>query len=71
MDTLPGPHLVTAEQISALSVGSIIETNGGESYSVVYHRKPGYWSGSDGGHIYSANGFVIGKTYLVRSGPLK
>jgi hypothetical protein len=70
MDTLPGPQLLTADQINALPVGSIIETVE-SSWSTVYLRKGGHWSGTNGSFCYSGNSFVIGKTYLVRNGPLK
>jgi hypothetical protein len=70
MDTSPGPQLLTADQIDALPVGSIIETVDG-SWSTVYLRRGGHWSDTNGSFVYSGNGFVVGKTYLVRSGPLK
>ena len=70
MDTLPGPHLVTVEQIDSLPKGSLLEVLDGSS-STVYLYKGGYWAGSNGEQAYYGNRFPIGKTYLIRSGPLK
>lgn len=67
---ITGPVLVNADQINALPIGSIVEIVEA-AWSTVYIRKGGHWSGTNGGHIYDGRGFPIGKTYLVRPGPLK
>lgn len=67
MDTLPGPILVDTEQIDSLPSGSILEsTRGG-----VYQKVNGTWYATVGETVYRGSGFPIGKTYLVRSGPLE
>jgi hypothetical protein len=64
---ITGPVLVDAEQIDSLPTGSILEIVRG----AVYQKSNNTWFSTVGENVYRGSGFPIGKTYLVRSGPLK
>jgi hypothetical protein len=70
MDTLPGPFLVSAEQLKALPVKSIVEIVGTSWDDAVFRKGSNAWYGTNG-KTYSVPLFPIGNTYLVRSGPLQ